>query len=161
VRLHAVRAAARAEHPALATRVADRLTDVNWRVREAASQALPALGASGSARLLEHFLSTGDRYSREQVAETLERAGAVRDLLNRYGREGRDPETRVVDRLVEMGKTSTLVALSSDGLIPEQRRRLIQRLGSNPHPHVQAFLAELRQRTEVQAPAPESWGTPL
>lgn len=76
VRLHAVRALAHRELPTLEV-LTRRLTDAHWRVREAAAQALCAQGGPGIGRLLEHFLSTEDRYSREQAAEQFERAGLI------------------------------------------------------------------------------------
>lgn len=76
VRLHAVRALThyRLAPSALFNR---RLTDPHWRVREAAAQALCAQGHLGIDQLVEHFLSTEDRYSQEQVAEQFERAGLI------------------------------------------------------------------------------------
>jgi HEAT repeat protein len=83
VRLHAVRALAHQAPPAIEA-WARRLTDSCWRVREAAAQALGALGRAGFDRLLEHFLNTEDRYSQEQVVEQFERAGLVSsDFLHR------------------------------------------------------------------------------
>ena len=76
VRLHAVRALAH-QSPSAIEAFARRLTDPHWRVREAATQALCAQGRAGFDRLLEHFLSTEDRYSQEQVAEQFERAGLI------------------------------------------------------------------------------------
>lgn len=76
VRLHAVRALAHQSPPTIEI-FARRLTDLHWRVREAAAQALGAEGRAGFDRLLQHFLSTDDRYSQEQAAEQFERAGLI------------------------------------------------------------------------------------
>jgi HEAT repeat protein len=88
VRLRAVRALARHNltPPSAFSRC---LTDPNWRVREAAAEELCALGGPGVSVLLDHFSTTRDRYSREQIAEQIGKAGLLPSLLETFGDPGR------------------------------------------------------------------------
>ncbi len=74
VRLHAARALSR-YRPCPIEALGRRLTDSNWRVREAATKAIATQGRRGVSFLLAHYRATTDRYSREQVGEQIQRAG--------------------------------------------------------------------------------------
>jgi HEAT repeat protein len=110
VRLHAVRALAQPRLITLVEHVSHRLTDVNWRVREAAVGALLSLGPKGAERLLEHFLTTQDRYSLEQIAEGLQRAGLLPVQQGENGHHGGWEKAQVMEQLIGLGKTSYLEA---------------------------------------------------
>jgi HEAT repeat protein len=108
VRLHAVRALAQRRFVTLAEHVTRCLTDVHWRVREAAVRTLLSLGPAGVERLLGHFLATRDRYSLEQIAEELQRPGRLPVLLGEHGHDGDGLKMQVIERLVSMGKINGL-----------------------------------------------------
>ncbi len=113
VRLYAVRALAQRRFVALAEHVTRRLTDANWRVREAAVRTLLSFGPASVERLLGHFVTTQDRYSLEQIAEELQRAGLLPVLLSEYGHQGDGRKTQVIERLIGMGKSNLLAVLES------------------------------------------------
>jgi len=71
VRLHAVRASA--DYTELTREVLQCVHDPRWRVREAAVRALRVFGANGPRQLETLFLSTGDRYASEQLADEMQR----------------------------------------------------------------------------------------
>jgi hypothetical protein len=127
VRLHAVRAIAQPRHITLAEHVTHRLADANWRVREAAVRVLLSFGPAGAERLREHFLTTRDRYSLEQIAEELERAGLLSVLPGEYGRDGDCRKAQVIELLTELGKSNYLPAGLASG-----SRRSLARAASNP-----------------------------
>ena len=56
-------------------------------LRESAARTLLVFGRVGSEQLAQHFLSTEDRYSREQIADEMQRAGLVPTLIAQYGVE--------------------------------------------------------------------------
>jgi HEAT repeat protein len=102
VRLQAVRALAQPRFGTLAEHLSRRLTDVNWRVREAVVRSLLSLGPAGAERLLQHFLTTQDRYSLEQITEELQRG-----LLSAWpGQGGVWGKRQVLERLIVLGKAS-------------------------------------------------------
>lgn len=115
VRLHAVRASAQQRLARLVEPVAHRLTDPNWRVREAAVRTLLSFGSAGARRLVGHFLATQDRYSLEQIAEELQRTGLPPALLAEYGYDGDRRLAQLVERLIGMGKSSCALALLQSG----------------------------------------------
>lgn len=89
VRLRAVRALAR-HSLTPPSAFSPCLTDPNWRVREAAAEELCALGSLGVSTLLDHFSTTRDRYSREQIAEQIGKAGLLPSFLETFGDPGRE-----------------------------------------------------------------------
>jgi len=107
VRLHATRALAKCRIFPLKA-LGHRLTDTNWRVREAAAQVIGARGQEGVKFLLAHFRATDDRYSREQVVEQLERAGLIPSLLTAFDPAGGGEETRFIPEMVRVGRTAVL-----------------------------------------------------
>ena len=127
VRLHTVRALAQPRFIVLTDHVTRRLTDVNWRVREAAVRALLSLGAPGTERLLDHFLTTQDRYSLEQIAEELQRAGLLPVRPGEDGHDGGWEKSQVVERLIELGKTSDLEAGLESGADDRLRERILNK----------------------------------
>jgi len=111
VRLRTVRALAKPRYLTALAEIRQCLTDPHWRVCEAAVQTLLALRLEGASQLLEHFLRTRDRASRELIIKEIERLGFVSALLERYG-DGRDSlENRVIDELVNMHATNYLFAV--------------------------------------------------
>jgi hypothetical protein len=107
VRLHATRALAECRAFPLEA-LGRRLTDTNWRVREAAAQVVSARGQEGIRFLLAHFRATDDRYSREQVVEQLERTGLIPSLLTAFDEPGAGEETRFAPEMVRVRRTSAV-----------------------------------------------------
>jgi HEAT repeat protein len=139
VRLHAVRALAhhRLVPFAILTR---RLTDPHWRVREAAARAMCAQGDPGVDGLVEHFLSTEDRYSQEQVTEQLGRAGLISsnflEVLAALEREsaaapraGAGPE----------GERGTAAMALRNGIQSRKRERLLQEFARHSGHEIESF----------------------
>src|SRR5208337_2718384 len=77
VRLRTVRALAHLRQAAapLLLDMRECLHDIHWRVREAAIQTLISRGPEGKRQLYEHFLTSPDRTTREQIIEVIERTG--------------------------------------------------------------------------------------
>ena len=143
VRLHAVRALARPQKrltAGLAAALVERLTDANWRVREAAARALLKLGPPGVDKLLEHLVSTQDRYSREQIIEEIERAGLLRTLLAHYAERAGSRERQAIEQFVNASKTSGLLAVLENGAGPEARDRFIKDFGRHADPQIRAWV---------------------
>jgi HEAT repeat protein len=114
VRLHAVRALAR-QRAVLIGDLSRTLTDANWRVREAAAEALCALGQRGIGGLLDHFSTTEDRYSQDQIAEQLGKAGLLFALLESSSDPRRERERRFVQGMLRLGKGEALQAALATG----------------------------------------------
>lgn len=146
VRLHAVRALAKRKFLPQAPHIARRLTDAQWMVREAAGRTLLVFGRVGIEQLVNHFLATEDRYSREQIVDEMQRAGLIPGLLTEYATQRGGREDKVIEQLVSMGKTSYMVALlhhSSDRIL---RRKFLENFGRHPDPQIQAWVRYLAQR---------------
>ncbi len=159
VRLHAVRALGRRRRLPEITPLARCLTDAHWRVREAAAQALARRGSAGFALLLEHFVTTPDRYSREQVAEQMGRSGFIASLLRRHGEAG-GREFRAIQLLIETGKTNAIRSALAGGR--DEKLELLSRLKASPHAAVQSFVRQWAGKPRAAysvpsgpAPAPE------
>ncbi|HEY6292773.1 MAG TPA: HEAT repeat domain-containing protein [Terriglobia bacterium] len=138
VRLHAVRAIAYQKLMPLAA-VRDRLTDPNWRVREASAQTLSARGGLGVEYLLDPFVNTADRYSQEQVAEQIVRAGLLPSLVASFGITGRERETRFIEGIIRLGKGDALLPVLRSALPLAKRKMLLKSLSSHPDPTVHSF----------------------
>jgi HEAT repeat protein len=133
VRLHAVRAIAQRRFIKLAGNVTEHLTDANWRVREAAVRTLLSFGLAGAERLREHFLTTQDPYSLEQIVEELQRHGLLPLLLGDSGQDGDARKTRVIERLVRMGKNSSLLTVLESATDHRPYEPLLEGLAPKPN----------------------------
>ena len=156
VRLHAVRAL-RHQRFAPLSLVSQRLTDPNWRVREAAAQTLAARGRSGLEVLLEHFLATSDRYSQEQVAEQVERAGLLPSLLAAYGEPGRKLETCFLAEMVMRGFGDILLPALQKDVPLEGLGALAQELTRTPKAQIDLFPRQLAGFTSAEQDVREDW----
>ena len=116
------------------------LADPHWMVRQAAAKTLCAFGASGLTVIIEHFLSTQDAYSREQITDELQRAGLIPRILERYESHSDSPEARLLEQLVQMGKTSYLIEVLANGSSQSLRRKFV---------HDFAHLGSLEFRTKL------------
>lgn len=114
VRLRAVRALAR-HHLTPLSAFGPRLTDPNWRVREAAAEELCALGSAGVSALLDHFSTTRDRYSKEQIAEQIGKAGLLPSFLETFSDPGRESARKSLEAMVCMGKGQELLPALGNG----------------------------------------------
>lgn len=149
VRLHAVRAAADPFYRELRSDLAERLRDVRWRVREAAARSLAAGGAGGTSELYRHFLASSDRYASEQMADEMQRAGAVADLVSALaaGGEPADLARAVAHKLTAMDKTSLLRAAAlSAATPPAVRLALLEVLATRPGKEFVALLQTLAEK---------------
>ena len=129
VRLHATRALAECEFVPLQA-LGGVLTDPNWRVREAAAQALSVQGQRGVGFLLAHFRTTTDRYSREQAAEQIERLGLIPSLVAEFGDTCANAERQFIDGMVRLGRMASL--RDALGNAPEYERA---EAPGEPHRH--------------------------
>ncbi|HEV2246388.1 MAG TPA: hypothetical protein VGW37_07015, partial [Terriglobia bacterium] len=144
VRLHAVRSFAGNRFLPYAVRISKALTDTNWRVRETAVRTLRGFGQPGLDLLTTHFLSTRDRYSREQIADEFQRAGLVPALLTSCTETGNGRETAVLRHLAEMGKTSYLIAALENGAgNGKLRKSFLRLLGQSPDPQIQQWVEQV------------------
>ncbi len=143
VRLHATRSLAKPKFFSRAGRIATALTDPNWRVREAAVRTLRGFGPAGLDLLTAHFLATRDRYSREQIADELQRAGLIPKLLDRCAETGNGRETAVLSHLAEMGKTSYMISVLESGEgNGHLRKKFLQAFGQDPDPQIHRWVEQ-------------------
>jgi hypothetical protein len=143
VRMHTVRAMAKRKFLSQAPQVARRLTDSHWMVRESAARTLLVFGRVGSEQLAQHFLSTEDRYSREQIADEMQRAGLVPTLVAQYGAEREGASTRVIDLMVQMGKTSYLIWAIENNPNPDVRKKFLVHFGEEPDPQIRHWVSQV------------------
>jgi HEAT repeats len=143
VRLRAVRALAHYRFAPFAI-LTQRLTDAHWRVREAAAQALCAQGQPGVDRLVEHFLSTEDRYSQEQVAEQLERAGLISsNFLEVWGNLERDMAAEFGVGAGPDRGSGAAATLQRNELQSRKRERLLRELALHSGHEIESFARHL------------------
>jgi HEAT repeat protein len=143
VRLHTVRAFARRRFISQAAHLAHRLTDPHWMVREAAARTMLVYGQVGNEQLATHFLSTEDRYSQEQIADEMQRAGLIPSLLAQYATESGGSTGRVLERLVSMGKTSYLVSLLAQTSERSVRQKFLQKWGRSSDPQIKGWVVDV------------------
>lgn len=143
VRLHAARALAKRKFLSQAEQISRRLTDSHWLVREAATQTLLVFGRAGLDHLADHMLRTQDRYSREQIADEMQRAGLIPTLVAQYGASTDERETKVFAQLIEMGKTSYLVATLISSSDQRLRMKFLKDFGRDPDPRIRAWVKKL------------------
>jgi HEAT repeat protein len=156
VRLHAVRASAAAGDPRLIPDVALRLFDSYWRVREAAARALLQPALAGESELYDCFLRSQDQYANEQIAEELQRAGAVRKLVRALAAcDENAPLARVVCRkLAELGRTAQLRSALLDPTTPPPARiALMDALMARPTAPVLRALQALTRSEQMEVAA--------
>ncbi len=169
VRLHAARALARRKDMPRAKLIAHRLTDTQWMVREAVTRTLLAYGRAGFEELLDQLLNTQDRYTKEQIADAFQRAGLIPALLAQYAKDGEGIETRVLEQLVYMGKTSYLVTVLDNGSDGKLRGKFLANFGRHADPQIRSWVKgmatneldlELRHKAASMASgSPEMGGT--
>lgn len=146
VRLHAVRALAQRKFLPQADPIARLLTDPHWMVREAAARTLLVFGRVGIDQLSEHFLETKDRYSKEQIADEIQRAGLIPNLLSQFGQKSESPEGQVIDQLARMGKTSYMLAVVTTSPDRGLRMKFVETLGRYRDPQIRGWVKQLAAR---------------
>ena len=151
VRLHAVRACAHPFYRPLIPDLRLRVTDVRWRVREAAVKSLIALAPQGLEELYHFFVSSRDGYACEQIAEELEGRGLIQTLVEGLG-AGRSTQLplAVCRKLLQMGFTSMLITELGRVTRAELRISFTEALRMASE---EEFMAVLR---EVAEPHPEA-----
>jgi hypothetical protein len=148
VRLHSVRACADGYYGSLVPEVADRMTDSRWRVREAAVKTLTHLGTRGLRALAETFLTTKDRYATEQIAEELQRSGAILEIIDSLG-AGYEPSriaNEVCRKMITLGKSSFLAEMMGKHQNVEKRRQLMDMLAVTRAPYTAAVMNWIAER---------------
>lgn len=145
VRLHAVRAAA--PYIELMPDLVRCLSDSRWRVREAAVKTVAGFGATGINELYRHFAATSDAYSSEQIADEIQRAGIIRDLVAGLASGGADHDLAIAacDKMVSMGKTSMLITALATSHSSEIRVALMYALMAAPSEEVLAVVGVLAE----------------
>ncbi|HSA92622.1 MAG TPA: HEAT repeat domain-containing protein [Terriglobales bacterium] len=87
-----------------------RLSDSAWEVREAAAQSLLAIGEDGKRQMYEHFVTSGDPYGCDEVADQIQRRGLAEELILELSVPGRESLANAVCRkMLFLGKTSALM----------------------------------------------------
>lgn len=150
VRLHAVRACNHSFYRPLIPDLLLRVTDVRWRVREAAVKTLADLAPPGLEELYHLFVSSRDKYACEQIAEELQCRGLVRNLVADLTGPAPALPLAVCRKLREMGFTSMLIRELGQVARPELRVSFTEALRLAP---VAEFVAVLR---EITQPHPEA-----
>jgi HEAT repeat protein len=146
VRLHAVRSLAKRKFLSQADAIGNRLTDSHWMVREAAARTLMVFGRAGLDQLTRHFLESPDRYSKEQIADEMQRAGLIPTLLAQYASQPQGSEADVFRQLAGMGKTSYMVSTLTSDSERNMRRKFLVELGGLPDPQIQGWIRQLAAR---------------
>jgi len=146
VRLHAVRSLAKRKFLSQADAIGKRLTDSHWMVREAAARTLMVFGRAGLDQLTRHFLETQDRYSREQIADEMQRAGLLPSLLAQYASEPKGDEVEVFRQLSGMGKTSYLISTLTSSSDRSLKKKFLLDLGAHPDPQIKTWVRQLAAR---------------
>jgi HEAT repeat protein len=146
VRLHTLRSLAEPRYLSEAAEIARHLTDANWMVREAAVRTLLRFGQAGINQLYDHFLESEDRYSQEQIADEAQRAGLIPNLLTQYAEASDGKERQVIERLVQMRKTSYLVTLLISSSDNKLRKKFLEHFGHTLDPQIQIWIRHLTRR---------------
>lgn len=140
VRLHVVRALAKRKFLSQVEQIAPRLTDAHWTVREAAARTLLVFGRVGVDLLSDHLLMTEDRYSREQIADEMQRAGLIPTLLDLYGSDQDKRESRVLHQLADMGKTSYLLSTLVSSPDRKLRKKFLLNFGRDADAQIRDWV---------------------
>jgi HEAT repeat protein len=153
VRLHTVRSLAKRKFLSQAESISRRLTDAHWLVREAAAQTLLVFGRAGVDQLADHMLSTQDRYSREQIADEMQRTGLIPTLLTQYSTSTDKREAQVFGQLADLGKTSYLLSTLISSSDRNLRKKFLADFGAHSDPRIRAWvkkIATLEPDTEIR-----------
>jgi HEAT repeat protein len=142
VRLHAVRASADRFYSQLVPDAVARLSDVKWRVREAAVRALLTFGSSGSNEVYKLFIHTSDPYVSEQISDEIQRGGLVQDLIAALKGGGDDAQlaSAVCEKMARMGKRALLTLALATVQDAAARVRLMDSLAAAPSNEFLALL---------------------
>jgi HEAT repeat protein len=148
VRLHAVRSCADGFYMELIPQIAERMMDEKWRVREASVQTLTKLGTRGMRAVADGFLKTTDRYASEQVAEELQRSGAIIDIVEGLdaGHEPSRVALAVCRKMMALGKSSFLAEMLGKHKSLEKRARLMDLMATARTPYTEAVLHWIAER---------------
>jgi hypothetical protein len=120
------------------------LGDPHWRVREAAIQTLIALGREGKHQLYEHFLTSQNRSTCEQIVEVIERTGLMSALVEEYSKG-----TSGVDAIMVEQLASEAAPLGLSGILRTLNPVIRQKFLDRFLPYAEA---KMRFLEEIQAP---------
>lgn len=152
VRLHCLRACADVFYAELIPDIVTCLTDQRWMVREAAVQALQAMGEKGRHALLQFFVDCQDKFATEQACDEFQRRGVVPELLATMaagGDEGLLAEN-VARKMAAMGKTSLLLSQLSSSDSFAVQIALMDTLAVNPSNEFVSMLNVLSRQDSGQ-----------
>lgn len=152
VRLHAVRASGHRAYIELIPEVVTRLTDVRWRVREAAVMTLAKFGPAGLDELYRYFASCPDAFACEQITEEIQRKGLVDDLVASLMGNLEDAALArgVIQKMAMMGKTSLLIDALASITDADARISLMECLAASPNEELLAVLAMIAETSSGQ-----------
>jgi HEAT repeat protein len=157
VRLHSVRACSDPYYVDLIPDLISRLTDVKWRVREAAVATLNRMGIQGREELFKFFIECTDQFASEQISEELQRMGVLSELVATIAQGGDSGllAQSVADKLVALGKTSVLLSTMAISDSSTATVALIEALAANPQMEYVQLLEQfsLTKSGQVQAKA--------
>jgi HEAT repeat protein len=157
VRLHSVRACSDPYFVDLIPDLISRLTDVKWRVREAAVATLNRMGTQAREELYRFFIECTDQFASEQISEELQRMGVLSELVATIAQGGDSGllAQSVADKLVALGKTSVLLSTMAVSDSSTATVALIEALASNPQMEYVQLLEQfsLTKSGQVQAKA--------
>ncbi|HLY61552.1 MAG TPA: HEAT repeat domain-containing protein [Terriglobia bacterium] len=166
VRLHAARAFAKRKYESRAYFIASRLCDPQWMVREASAQTLLSFGRQGLSQLYDYALTTTDRYSKEQIADEIQRAGLIPELLAQYELDGKGKEFELLEQLADLGITSYILEAVEGSCGRNLRTRFLADFGRHPDLQIRTWvrglasgnpISKLRHRATVaRATAPQA-----
>lgn len=143
VRLHTARAFAKRKYESRAYLIAGRLCDTQWMVREATARTLFSFGREGLSQLCNHALTTTDRYSKEQIADELQRAGLIPQLLSQYAQNGKGREFRLLEQLADLGKTSYILEAVEGSPERNIRTKFLADFGRHSDPQIRSWVKGL------------------
>ncbi|MGA2985463.1 MAG: HEAT repeat domain-containing protein [Terriglobia bacterium] len=149
VRLRTVQALAQLRQAAapLHMDIRECLRDPHWRVREAAIQTLISLGPEGKHQLYEHFLTSPDSITREQIVEVIERTGLMSALVEEYSAGAKGVVALMVEQLA-----SDAAPLGLSGILrtlnPGIRLKFLERFLPYAEAHMR-FLEEKQPDGEI------------
>lgn len=152
VRMHTLRACDHRFYLELIPDILTRLTDERWQVREAAVQALRAMGSEGRDAMLHFFVECTDRFAAEQACDEFQRRGIVPELaaaIAAGGERGRLAE-KVARKMAATGKTSLLLSQLTSSHSFAVRVALMDTLAIHPSEEFVSLLSVMSREDSGQ-----------
>ncbi len=103
-------------------------------------------GRVGLDELIEYFLGTTDRYSKEQISDEIQRAGLVPVLLAQFKDDAEGRAARTLEQLIDIGKTSYMVELLEKDADRSLRKTFLEKFARKPNDQIREWLGRLAVR---------------